>query len=78
MATNYQAYLNGRRQAPTNWIVVRGNGHLVTFDQDAVCLAPKLGVKAAKTGRYWTLKLTEGDLERLNGATQSVNVVSAD
>ncbi len=78
MTANYQAYLNGRRLAPANWIVVRVNGHLVTFDQDAVCLAQKLGVKATKTRRYWTLRMTEGDLGSLNGTTELVNVVSAD
>lgn len=78
MATNYQVYLNGRRLAPTNWTVVRGNDHLVTFDEDADRLAQELGLRAAQVGRHRELILSEGDLGRLNGATELVNVVSAD
>ncbi len=79
MATNYQAYLNGRRKNRTGLIMVqRGADDLITFDEDADRLAQLLNLHAVKVGRHRELILSEGDLGRLNGAAQSVNVVQAD
>ncbi len=84
---DYQAYLRGRREYPTKLTVVQGEQpvildedeiRLVTFDEDAEWLAQELGLRAVKVGRHRELILSEGDLGRLNGATEIVNVVQAD
>ena len=76
--SDYQAYLDGRRQNPVELTVVRNNGCLVTFDEDADRVAQKLDLRTVRIGRYRELILSEGDLGRLNGATELVNVVQAD
>jgi hypothetical protein len=62
---DYEKYQKRLRQNPEAIVLVRSNGHLVTFGNDAVLVAGRLSKQLTRVNRHRTVMIGRGDLAQL-------------